>query len=351
MVRTRAIVRGSGPVRDLPARPAALDALSLDRGDGTRNTLGRYLDQGYVDGLAVLHRGDVIVERYANGMTPGTRHLSQSVAKSVLGLVVGALVSRGVVDPRSPVTELVPEVAGSGYAGATVEHLLDMTAGVDFTEDYAADFWKYDIACGWHPPRPGAPWDSILAYLPTLGPGRFTHGEVFDYLSPNTDLLGIVAERAAGTPLVELIARELWQPLGAAHDAELAVDPAGTAVISGGFCATLLDYARIGQLVLERGGGIVPAGWIDELGAGDPAAFARRAWPEPDSGETGYRHQWWGRAGRTVARGIHGHQVAVDREADVVVAILASWPSATDRVEIAAQHALVGALFGVLAAT
>ncbi len=321
-----------------------LDDLAFDRGNGTRITLARYLDQGYVDGLAVLHRGDVILERYANGMTPGTRHLSQSVGKSVLGLLVGVLAGRGVLDPGSPVTEHVPEVAGSGYAGATVRHLLDMTAGVDFVEDYAGDFWKYDIACGWHPPRPGAPCRSILEYLPTIGPGPTAHGRVFDYLSPNTDLLGVVAERATGTPLAELVARELWQPLGAAHDAELAVDPAGTAVISGGFCATLLDYARLGQLVLDRGGGIVPAAWIDELGVGDPLAFARRAWPLPGTGETGYRHQWWSTSGRTTARGIHGQHIAVDRDADVVVTILASWPEAIDPLEVAAQGALVAAV-------
>ncbi len=351
MVRTRAVARGSGPARPLAARPAPLDDLGFDRGNGTRTTVARYLDQGFIDGMAVLHRGDVVFERYANGMTSRTRHLSQSVAKSVLGLLVGVLAGRGVLDPREPVTERVPEVRGSGYAGAAVQHLLDMTAGVDFVEDYEGGFWKYDVACGWHPPHPDAPWRSILEYLPSIGPGRTAHGHAFDYCSPNTDLLGIVAERAAGIPLPELIARELWQPLGAAHDAELAVDPAGTAVISGGFCATLLDYARVGQLVLERGGGIVPAAWIDELGAGDPLAFARRSWPLPSTGETGYRHQWWTTAGRPSARGIHGQSIAVEREAGVVVVILASWPEAIDPVEVAAQAALVGAVCDAVGAS
>ena len=82
-------------------------------------------------------------------MRPDTLHLSQSVGKSVLGLLVGVL----PLDPATPVTEHVPEVAGSGYDGATVQHLLDMTAAIDFVEDYET-FWRYDVACAWHPPHP-----------------------------------------------------------------------------------------------------------------------------------------------------------------------------------------------------
>ena len=118
------------------------------------------------------------------------------------------------IDPATPVTELVPEVAGSGYDGASVQHLLDMAAAIDFVEDYA-DFWRYDAACAWHPPHPGVP-ETILEFLATIGPGAWRHGERFHYATPNTDLLGIVAERLGGAPLAELIARELcgrrWAP-------------------------------------------------------------------------------------------------------------------------------------------
>jgi CubicO group peptidase (beta-lactamase class C family) len=333
VVPTAVVAAAPGPPLPLPDRAADLDGLRFDRADGTPTTLDSYLDTAYVDGLAVLHDGALVLERYRNGMGPGTRHISQSVAKSVLGLLVGVLAGRGLLDPAAPVTDHVPEVAGSGYAKATVRHLLDMTAAIDFVEDYAVDFWKYDVACGWHPPRPGADAGSILEYLPTIGPAPRAHGETLHYASPNTDLLGIVAERAAGgVPLAELIGRELWSPLGAERDADLAIDPAGTAVISGGFCATLRDYARLGRLVLaggEHGGRqVVPRAWIAELG-----------------GST-YRNQWWRIDGRAVARGIHGQMVAVDARAGVVVAILSSWPEATDAAQEAGQHALVAALCG-----
>jgi CubicO group peptidase (beta-lactamase class C family) len=311
---------------------------SLPGGDGGLDDLaGGLLETAHVDGVAVLHDGVFVLERYANGMESHTRHLSQSVGKSVLGLLVGALAERGELDVESEVTEHVPEVDGSGYAGATVRHLLDMTVAIDFVEDYAVDFWRYDVACGWHPPHPDVAARSILEFLPTIGPAAWRHGERFHYATPNTDLLGIVAERAGGAPLAELIARDLWAPLGAEHDAELTVDPAGTGAIGGGFCATLRDYTRLGALVAQGGRGVVPEPWVARLGDGDPAAFALTTVPDGGSGADGYRNQWWRRDGSPMARGIHGQLVTADRDAGVVVTILSSWPEATDAA-LEAQH-------------
>ena len=128
--------------------------------------------------------------------------------------------------PRRSSPSTCPRSPGSGYDGATVQHLLDMTAAIDFVEDYET-FWRYDVACAWHPPHPDAPAETILEFLPTIGPAAWQHGERLHYSTPNTDLLGLVAERAGGAPLAELIARELWAPLGAERDALLTVDPRG----------------------------------------------------------------------------------------------------------------------------
>ena len=144
-----------------------------------------------------------------------------------------------------------------------------------------------------------------------------------------------------GAPLAELIARELWAPLGAERDALLTVDNDGTAAIGGGFCATLRDYARLGELVRREGAGVVPAEWVAALGLGDDAAFARAT---AATGASGYGRQWWHMDGRPAARGIHGQLVTVDRRAGVVVAVLASWPDAIDVALESAQRALVAAV-------
>ena len=320
------------PAGDAPARELAPGSADLD------DLLEPLLDGAYVDGLAVVHGGRLIAERYGGEMTEASRHLSQSVGKSVLGLLVGILADRGALAPDDLVSDTVPEVAGGGYAGATVQHLLDMTAAIDFVEDYAVDFWRYDVACGWHPPVPGAEARAILDFLPTIGAAAWRHGERFHYATPNTDLLGIIAERAGGAPLSELIAGELWAAMDAEHDAELTVDPAGTAAIGGGFCATLRDYARLGALVAEGGRGIVPAAWIERLGRGDVRAFARCTVPEDRAGAEAYGNQWWQRDARTMARGIHGQLIAVDPAMGAVLTIVSSWPDATDRTLEAAHR-------------
>jgi CubicO group peptidase (beta-lactamase class C family) len=86
---------------------------------------------------------------------------------------------------------------------------------------------------------------------------------------------------------------------------------------------------------------VLPAAWLDTLGDGDPAAFARCTVPEDTSGADGYRNQWWRRDGRVTASGIHGQLIAVDRPTDTVVTVLSSWPDATDRALQAAHRTLV----------
>ena len=134
-------------------------------------------------------------------------------------ILTGILVDRGFLDPDSPITEYIPEVNSSAYETATVRHLLDMSVGISFNEDYeneAGDFARYRMATGWIPlSEPGAP-DNLRSFLSTLKK-EGDHGVVFHYVSPNTDLLGWVLERASGLPFAELFSREIWQPMGAEY--------------------------------------------------------------------------------------------------------------------------------------
>jgi CubicO group peptidase (beta-lactamase class C family) len=337
VVETVPVPRGSGPLWELAPSAAGLDHL-----------VDPLLTTAYVDGLAVVHDSALVLERYPGAMEPDTLHLSQSVGKSVLGLLVGILVAQGKLATDEAVADRVPEVADSGYVNATVQHLLDMTAAIDFVEDYAV-FERYDAACGWRPLVADTDPRTILEFLPTIGAAPWRHGERFHYATPNTDLLGIVAERAGGAPLAELIADELWAPMGAERDAELTVDPAGTAAIGGGFCATLRDYARLGALVAEGGRGVVPGAWLERLGRGNATAFARNTVPESSAGADGYGNQWWRRDGCTVARGIHGQLIAAGPE--TVVTILSSWPAAVDPALDAAQRETIARVCDRLAGT
>src|SRR5262249_56338643 len=125
----------------------------------------------------------------------------------------------------------------------------------------------YERVYLWRPPDGWPVPEDAIAYFAALrndGP----HGGPFRYRSILTDVLAWVIERAAGARLHELIATQLWQPMGAEFDAEITVDSRGNPMADSGICATLRDVARFGQLFLQRGlargRSIAPASWIDD---------------------------------------------------------------------------------------
>jgi CubicO group peptidase (beta-lactamase class C family) len=356
MVPTAQVWRGKGPASPLPEAHQDIDRIGFEV-DGRRDTIAGFLDTSFNDGLLVLHRGRIVAERYHNGMSAHTLHLSQSVAKSIVGTVAGILVGRGVVDPAAPVTEYLPELDATAYRGATVQNVLDMTSGVVFDETYTAldsHMAKIDAASGWkerrHADWPASVWELIL----TLTETECAHGASFRYRSVETDVLSFVLQRAAATPLAELVSRELWAPMGAGEDACFTVDPAGYALGDGGFNATLRDYGRFALLHLRRGEidgrRIVPAAWIEEITAGARPALFGGVYHEVLP-EGAYHNQFWiegGKSAAYMARGVFGQLIYIDPAADFAAVILSSWPDFVDavrtRTAIAAVRAIRDAL-------
>ena len=124
---------------------------------------------------------------------------------------------------RAYVTDVVPELAGTSFEGATVQDLLDMRAGTRFDESYDkpdADLGTYERVYLWRPLDGQLAPPDALSYFATLRNDQ-RHGGPFRYRSILTDVLAWVLECAAGSRLHELIARELWQPMGAEFDAEI----------------------------------------------------------------------------------------------------------------------------------
>jgi hypothetical protein len=339
LVPTARIARGEGPPRHLPRAERDLSRASV-RVAGRRMRLDTFCDETYTDGLLVLHRGRVIHERYANGLTPSTTHLLMSVSKSITSAVTGILVGRGLLFPEDPVTRHVPELAGSSFDGCTVRHLLDMRAGTRFNEDYddpRADVRVYEQIYLWKPRTDRRLPTSITEYYGTLR-NQGPHGGPFDYRSILTDLLGWVIERASGVRFPELVSRELWTPMGAEHDAEVTVDAHGNAMADGGICCTLRDLARFGQLMLDGGRRgrrqVVPRAWIRDMlepDADTVAAFAGTADERELPEGAYYRNKWWviDPAGPVfMGSGINGQTVLVHVPARVVIAKLSTWPVA-----------------------
>ena len=146
----------------LPPDPAGLTprAVEVESGRGDPRSFADVLDETSTDGLVILHRGRVVFEHYANGMTADAPHILMSVSKSLLGLLTGVLVGRKDLDPDRLVTDILPEVARTAYRGATIRHLLDMRVGIAFDEDYLATsgpIVAYRKATGWLPLEPASP--------------------------------------------------------------------------------------------------------------------------------------------------------------------------------------------------
>ena len=296
LIPTARIARPAAPA---PLPRAERDILGFRFRHGDRElTVAEMLEETYTDGFLVLHQGRVVAEHYFNGMAPDVPHLLMSVSKSVTSAVAGVLAGRGSLRVSAAVEEIVPELGGTSFEGATVQDLLDMRAGTRFDESYdnpEADVRTYERVYLWRPdngdPRPA----DALGYFATLqndGP----HGGPFRYRSILTDVLAWVIERAAGVRLHELISRELWQPMGAEFDAEITLDGHGNPMADGGICASLRDLARFGQLYLEGGRGIVPKDWIEDTIRGAPDGA--RAFSEGDDSPgyppgAHYRNCWW----------------------------------------------------------
>ncbi len=342
LIPTARISRGDGGARRLPRAERDINSLSF-RSGGREVTVAEMLAQTYTDGFLVLHHGEIVTEQYFNGMRPDTRHLLMSVSKSVVSTVAGVLASRGLLSVSAPVEQIVPELAGTSFQGATVQHLLDMRAGTRFDEDYAsleADVRTYERVYLWRPDGPEPRPADALAYYPTLA-NDGEHGGPFRYRSILTDVLGWVLEKAGGARLHELISALVWRPMGAEFDAEITVDAHGNAMADGGVCATLRDLGRFGLLFASGGQPnpvrhrrVVPAPWIRDTinGAPDGAQAFTAAGEEPGfPAGAHYRNCWWVREPAVPffhASGINGQNVFVHVPSQTVVAKFSTWPTA-----------------------
>ena len=165
------------------------------------------------------------------------------------GRNLGVAVERGCLDVSAPLTHYIPELQGSAYEGATVRDALDMRVGVQFNEDYHATggaIIEYRKSHLWDPVPVGESATDLRRFFSTLTERDGVHGGRFHYVSPNTDLLGWVLERATGTRYADWVSECLWQPIQAERDAYITVDRLGAPRCAGGFCAGPRDMARLG---------------------------------------------------------------------------------------------------------
>ncbi|HEY9032432.1 MAG TPA: serine hydrolase [Pseudomonadales bacterium] len=355
LLPTRQVSHGMGAPQLLPyALDPAIDAIRFTPTGSDRSMSWKEsLAANYTDGLLVLHKGRVVCQYYSSCLDEAGQHAAMSMTKSLTGLLAEILVAEGVLDDTQKVVSIVPELAGSAFADATVRQVMDMTTALAFSENYAdpaADIWQYAAAASPLPkPADYNGPDGYLEYLQTVKK-QGEHGQAFAYRTVNSDALGWIIARASGKDMARLLSERIWQKMGAEQDAYITVDGKGTPFAGGGISAGLRDMARIGQLMLNdgeiNGQRLFPSAVVNAIRAGgDRQAFAKAGFASLAGGS--YRSMWWllhNRHGAFAARGVHGQTIYIDPAAGMVIARFASHPlaanAANDPTSLPAYQAL-----------
>jgi CubicO group peptidase (beta-lactamase class C family) len=342
---TRTVAPAAVP-RALPLSARMINGLRIADGDSTYD-LRRYLELNRVTGVLVLHDGRIALERYRLGNGPRTRWMSMSIAKSISSTLVGAALQDGYIRSLDDsVTRYVPSLAGSGYDGVTVRDVLMMSSGVRWIERYTdptSD--RRRLLDAQISQVPGSAL-AVMRALPRAAPP----GTVNNYSTGETQVLAEVLRGAVGRPLAEYLSERIWRPAGMEAEARWWLDsPDGVEIGGSGISATLRDYARFGQFVLDEGvvegRTILPRGWMKEAGA--PTRLR-------DGSPLDYGYMWWTamrpearRDGAYSAQGIHGQYVYVNPAACVVIVVWSAQPKPTGGA-VVDDHAFFAAVVAAL---
>ena len=274
-------------------------------------------------GLIIVQDGKIRLEKYALGYGAAGRWTSFSVAKSFTSTLVGAAVKDGYIKSLDDkVTVYIPGLKGSAYDDVSVRQLLTMTSGVKWNEDYTDP--KSDVAL-FNMQKPVAGEDVTVSYMKTL-PRDVPAGSKWLYSTGETNLIGVLVSSATGKSLSAYLSEKIWKPFGMEQDAVWMLGATGHEISGCCISASLKDYARLGQFVLNDGVvdgvRIVPDDWFG-------AATTKQA----DIGlpGRGYGYQWWTNDdGSFAAQGIFGQGIFIDPKRKLVIASNGNWPTATD---------------------
>jgi CubicO group peptidase (beta-lactamase class C family) len=317
---TTRVVGRSGPVWHLPHTDHPLDfRYSFE---GKTYTPEQFIERTYTNALLIMKDGRIVYETYRNNTNEETRFIAFSMTKSIISVLVGVAVQeQRIKSLDDPIDRYLPELGTGGYRGVTIRQILQMRSGVDYEERY--DFGNPGIAASNHE-------HSLVENVTRFADVARTvkrkdpPGTVWRYKTLDTAVLGWLLERvSSGSTLAAYTAQRLWEPLGAEENAYYIMDGPpgiGREFSGAGINATLRDFARFGQMVLNGGEAnghrIVSSQWLAE-------ATRPTGGPGP-----GYGYQWWmgERPGSFQAIGLQGQFIYIDPATRTVVVKLSYFP-------------------------
>lgn len=309
------------------------NGLPLSPGQQARVT--SYMEANHIKGLLVLKDGKIRWEGYGADVGPETVWTSFSVGKSVTSMLLGIALKEGDIQSLDDtLAQYIPELRGQDYGMVSIRQLLTMTSGIAWNEDYADH--NSDVAQMYLQPCEGEE-PHILSYMKAL-PALHPPGQTFNYSTGETDLLGILIQRATGKSLATYLSEKIWRPWGMQAKAYWLADECSQLNLGGsGLSATLRDYGRLGMLMLQKGENhgepLFAEEWIKQASS--------LLVPIGDDG-SGYGYLWWRFPdGSYGAFGIFGQMIYINPNTHVVIAQYAAWPQAGSKELSAARAAFI----------
>lgn len=276
----------------------------------------QYLEQNHTVAFLIIRNDSILYERYFDGYEQASVVPSFSMAKSVTSILIGSALDEGLIQStEEPITRYIPELKGEGFDAITIKHLLQMTSGVKFNESYYNPFG--DAATFYYGTNLRR---AIRGMKIEAEPGKR-----FKYSSGDTQLLGLVLERALkNKTITQYLEETLWQPLGMQYPASWSIDRKKDGLEKTFCCinAPAIDYAKIGRLYLHKGNWngeqIISQDWVEESTKIDSTDGS--AWI--------YQHQWWlpSRNGDFLADGHLGQYIYVNPNSNMVIVRLGRKP-------------------------
>ncbi len=290
---------------------------------GKRLALDDYMQHQRVTGLLILKDGKIVAERYNYDRRPEHRMLSESMAKTIVGLAVGKAVEEGLIRSLDDTAaSYVPQLAGTLYGQTKLINLLRMASGAQFVHDQTpnddrAKFAKLAHAKG------------FVTALKSVTQRAAPEGEVFNYTNAQPVVLGLVLRAATGKSLCAYVDEKIWKPMGAQSQATWILNPHDKdEMFAGGFNATVRDYARLGWLMANDGQrdgkSVVSRDWLLHMTDANlqPPAFRPGTMVHLGNKVQGYGFQTWllpGKNRRFALEGVHAQYILVDSALKLVV--------------------------------
>ena len=258
------------------------------------DTLQKTIDQYRTVAFLVIKDDSIRHEQYHEGYGTESYSNSFSMAKSVIGILIGIALDEGKIKSLDePVYTYYPEYNHGENRKLTIRHLLTMSSGLDYDEGYTS----------LTSPTTRSYYDTKLREQMNDLCVKEEPGKNFEYRSSDTQVLSFVLKTATGKTVSEYASEKLWKPLGAEHDAQWSLDrEEGDEKAYCCIYSNARDFARIGKLILNKGRWndkqIVSEGYISQ--SLTPAPIM-----DGEAPNVSYGFQWWIREqdGKTVYYG------------------------------------------------